>query len=186
MIMEELKKSEALLEGHFILSSGRHSGKYIQCARLLMHPDLASQAVEKIVRDIDRDSIDLVVGPAMGGVVVSYEVARQLKRPSIFVERENGEFTLRRGFKIEKGQRVLITEDVITTGKSIKEAIDLVEACGGEVVGLFCLVDRGQHDLDKYRIYSGTSINFESYSEDDCPLCKEGSKAIKPGSRNLK
>ena len=109
MIMEELKKTNALMEGHFLLSSGRHSEKYIQCARLLMHPDIAEDAVGKIVKDIDRESIDLVVGPAMGGVVVSYEVARQLGKPSIFVEREDGEFTLRRGFEIEKGQRVLVT-----------------------------------------------------------------------------
>ena len=142
MIMDELKTSGAFLEGHFLLSSGKHSEKYIQCARLLMHPEIAASAVAKIVDKINPDEIDLVVGPAMGGVVVSYEVARQLKKPSIFVEREDGEFTLRRGFEIKKGQRVLVTEDVITTGKSILEAIKVIEDHGGIVVGLFCLVDR--------------------------------------------
>lgn len=185
MIMEELKKTNALMEGHFLLSSGRHSEKYIQCARLLMHPDIAEDAVGKIVKDIDRESIDLVVGPAMGGVVVSYEVARQLGKPSIFVEREDGEFTLRRGFEIEKGQRVLVTEDVITTGKSIREAIKVVEENGGIIVGLFCLVDRKEHDLD-YKIYSGSDIEFDTYDKDSCPLCKAGVEVIKPGSRKIK
>lgn len=184
MIMEELKKTDALMEGHFLLSSGRHSEKYIQCARLLMHPDIAKDAVEKIVKNIDKDEIDLVVGPAMGGVVVSYEVARQLGKPSIFVEREEGEFALRRGFEIEKGQRVLVTEDVITTGKSIKEAIDLIEEHGGVVTGLFCLVDRKEHNLD-YKIYSGTEIEFDTYGSDDCPLCKKGVDLVKPGSRKI-
>ncbi len=185
MIIDELKESNALLNGHFLLSSGKHSGQYIQCAKLLMHPDLAEKAVAKIIDKIDKASIDLVVGPAMGGVLVSYEVGRQLGKPNIFVERENGEFALRRGFEIKKGQRVLVTEDVITTGKSIKEAIDLVEEHGGEVVALFTLVDRKEHDLD-YKIYSGTEIEFETYNPENCPLCKEGSQAIKPGSRNLK
>lgn len=185
MIKEELRESNALLDGHFLLSSGRHSGRYIQCAKLLMHPDIAEKAVKKIVNKIDKNSIDLVVGPAMGGVVVSYEVARQLGKPSIFVERENGDFTLRRGFEIKPGQRVLITEDVITTGKSIKEAIDLVESQGGKVVALFALVDRKEHNLD-YKIYSGSEIQFETYDKKSCPLCKDGSEAIKPGSRNLK
>lgn len=184
MIMEELTKTNALLEGHFLLSSGRHSEKYIQCARLLMYPDIAARAIEKIVKDIDKDKIDLVVGPAMGGVVVSYEVARQLGKPSIFVEREDGEFALRRGFEIKKGQRVLVTEDVITTGKSIKEAIDLIEKQGGEVVGLFCLVDRKEHDLD-YKIYSGIEIEFETFIREECPLCKKGIEVVKPGSRKI-
>lgn len=184
MIMEELRESRALMEGHFLLSSGRHSQKYIQCARLLMYPDVAARAVAKIVSKIDRDEIDLVVGPAMGGVVVSYEVARQLGKPGIFVEREDGDFSLRRGFAIEKGQKVLVVEDVITTGKSIKEAIELVEDHGGLVVGLFCLVDRGEHQLD-YKIYSGTEIEFDTYDKEDCPLCQEGSPVIKPGSRKI-
>ena len=186
MIMEELRKTDALMEGHFLLSSSRHSGKYIQCARLLMHPDIAKDAVKKIVKDIDKDGVDLVLGPAMGGVLVSYEVARQLGKPSIFVEREEGEFCLRRGFEIKKGQRVLVTEDVITTGKSIKEAIRLVEEEGGEVVGLFCLVDRKEHDLAlDYNIYSGTEIEFTTYTREDCPLCREGLDLVKPGSRKI-
>lgn len=184
MINEELKQSNALLNGHFLLSSGRHSGKYIQCARLLMHPELAAKAVAKIVDKIDKDNIDVVIGPAMGGVVVSYEVARQLGKPSMFLERENGEFAFRRGFEIKKGQRVLVTEDVITTGKSILEAIKTIEAHGGEVVGLFALVDRKTHNLD-YKIYSGSEIEFDTYTEDECPLCKEGIELVKPGSRKV-
>ncbi len=186
MILNELKETNALLEGHFLLSSGRHSEKYIQCARLLMHPDVAARAVKKIVNKIDSDEIDLVVGPAMGGVVVSYEVARQLGKPSIFVEREDGVFTLRRGFEIKEGQRVLVTEDVITTGKSIKEAIEVIEKNGGEVVGLFCLVDRKEHGLEKdYKIYSGMEIDFQTYTKEECPLCKQGIEVVKPGSRKI-
>lgn len=185
MISKELKETNALIDGHFLLSSGRHSGQYVQCAKLLMQPDIAEKAVAKIIKNIDSKDIDLVVGPAMGGVVISYEVARQLNKPSIFAERVNGKFTFKRGFKVEKGTKVLITEDVITTGKSIREVIDLLEELGAEIVGLFCLVDRMQHNLEEYKLYSGTKLNIETYDPDTCPYCKNGLKIDKPGSRNF-
>lgn len=185
MITNELKESNALLEGHFLLSSGRHSDKYIQCAKVLMNPAIASRAIAKIIPTIEED-IDLVVGPAMGGILVAYETARQLGVNNIFLERnsETGKFELRRGFEIKKGQKVLVTEDVITTGKSILEAIELVESNGGEVVALLSLVDRQSHNLD-YKIYSGSVINFETYDSSNCPLCKAQVELTKPGSRKI-
>ncbi len=187
MIINELKESNALLEGHFLLSSGRHSDRYIQCAKLLSHPNLAEKAVKKITDQITED-VDLIVGPAMGGILVSYEVARQLNTESIFLERnqDSGEFEVRRGFEIKKGQKVVVTEDVITTGKSILEAIKVVEAHGAEVVALVTLVDRQTHSLDNdYKIYSGTKINFDTFDKDNCPLCKENVELTKPGSRKI-
>ena len=144
MVVETLKEVGALLEGHFLLSSGRHSNRYCQCAKLLQHPDKAEKVLSIVKEKLEKDNIecDLVVGPAMGGVVVAYELGRQLGKPAIFTERENGEMTLRRGFTIEKGQRVIITEDVVTTGKSFKEAARVIEEQGGIVVAVICIVDR--------------------------------------------
>ena len=147
MLKELLKETGALLEGHFLLSSGKHSDGYVQCAKLLMYPDKAEKAIEIIAEKLKDIDFDIVVGPAMGGIIVSYELARQLGKPSIFVEREDGEMTLRRGFDIKPGQRVLITEDVVTTGKSSYEAIKVVEDNGGEVVGIACVVDRSKGDI---------------------------------------
>ena len=136
--------------------------------------------VEKI-KDLD---FDIVVGPAMGGVIVSYELARQTGKPSIFVEREDGEMTLRRGFSIEKGQKVLITEDVVTTGKSAYEAIKVVEDHGGVVVGIASIVNRSTDEI-KYPLYSAVKVDLKTYDKEDCPMCQAGSTAIKPGSRKI-
>lgn len=184
MIKDLLRETEALLEGHFLLSSGKHSDGYVQCAKLLMYPDKAEEAVKLIVEKLEDLQFDLVVGPAMGGIVVSYEIGRQTGKPSIFTEREDGEMTLRRGFSIEKGQKVLIAEDVVTTGKSSFEAIKAVEDHGGEVVGIACIVDRSQGDLG-YPIYSGVSLDLKIYDPNDCELCKNGMEVVKPGSRKL-
>ncbi|MDR7869427.1 MAG: orotate phosphoribosyltransferase [Tissierellaceae bacterium] len=184
MINNLLRETGAFLEGHFLLSSGKHSDGYVQCAKLLMHPDKAEKAVKVIVDKLEDLEFDFVVGPAMGGIIVSYELARQTGKPSLFVERENGEMTLRRGFSIEKGQRVLITEDVVTTGKSSMEAIKVVEELGGIVVGIACIVDRSKGDI-KYPLYNATKLELNVYEEDECPLCKSNIPAIKPGSRKL-
>lgn len=184
MLIDLLKETGALLEGHFLLSSGKHSDGYVQCAKLLMHPQKAEKAVALIVEKLKGLDFDIVVGPAMGGVIVSYELARQVGKPSIFVEREDGEMTLRRGFTIEKGQRVLITEDVVTTGKSAYEAIKVVEDHGGIVVGIASVVNRSKGDI-KYPLYSAVDVNLKVYDKEDCPMCKEGSIPIKPGSRKI-
>ncbi|MEW8973459.1 MAG: orotate phosphoribosyltransferase [Tissierellaceae bacterium] len=185
MLKNLLRETEALLEGHFLLSSGKHSDGYVQCAKLLMYPDKAEKAIGKIVEKLDDIDFDIVVGPAMGGIIVSYELARQTSKPSIFVEREDGEMKLRRGFTIEKGQKVLIAEDVVTTGKSSYEAIKVVEDNGGEVVGIACVVDRSNGDI-RYPIFSGIKLNLNTYEKDECPLCRENKPIVKPGSRKIK
>lgn len=188
MVVETLKEVGALLEGHFLLSSGRHSNRYCQCAKLLQHPDKAEKVLSIVKEKLEKDNIecDLVVGPAMGGVVVAYELGRQLGKPAIFTERENGEMTLRRGFTIEKGQRVIITEDVVTTGKSFKEAARVIEEQGGIVVAVICIVDRTTSKVTDYPMYSSVKLEIESYEPENCPLCKEGIPYVKPGSRNIK
>lgn len=187
MIIDILKDCEALLEGHFLLSSGRHSDKYCQCAKLLQYPDKAEKVLSVVKEQLQNVDFDIVVGPAMGGIIVAYELGRQLGKPAIFTERENGEMTLRRGFDIKPGQKVIITEDVVTTGKSFKEAAEVIKKYGGEVVGVVCIVDRSNGEkVSEYPMYSAIRLNVASYEEKQCPLCKEGIPYIKPGSRNIK
>jgi len=176
------KETGAILEGHFLLSSGRHSNRYMQCAKVLMYPDKAEKVVKEVVEKIKHLDIDVVVGPAMGGIIVAYEIGRQLNKRAIFTEREDGIMKLRRGFEIKKGERVLIAEDVVTTGKSSLEVAEVVKECGGEVVGIACLVDRTVGDVG-YPVYSALKIELETFEPDNCPLCKEGIPYIKPGSR---
>lgn len=184
MLTDILKETGALLQGHFLLSSGKHSDGYVQCARLLMYPDKAELALKLVAEKLENLDFDIVVGPAMGGIIMSYELARQMSKPSIFTERENGQMTLRRGFSLEKGQKVLIGEDVVTTGKSAYEAIRAVEDLGGEVVGIACLVDRSQGDI-KYPLYSGVSLNIKTYDGEGCPLCQAKIPIDRPGSRKV-
>ncbi len=185
MVIEQLRESGALLEGHFLLSSGRHSNRYCQCAKLLQYPDRAEKVL-RIVADKVKDlGIDMVVGPAMGGIVVAYELGRQLGVPAVFTERENGEMTLRRGFEVQKGQRVLVTEDVVTTGKSSLETIKVLQEMGAEVVGIACIVNRSTQPL-AYPLFDAVKLNIESWDPADCPLCKEGIPYVKPGSRAIK
>ncbi|MBK1813661.1 orotate phosphoribosyltransferase [Clostridium sp. YIM B02505] len=186
MVLEILKEVEALLEGHFLLSSGKHSNRYCQCAKLLQHPDKAEKVLSVVADKLSNIDFDLVVGPAMGGVIVAYELGRQMKKPAIFTERENGEMTLRRGFSIKPGQKVVITEDVVTTGKSFKEAAKVIESLGGEVVAVVCIVDRTTSKVTDYPMYSAIKLEIESYEKDECPMCKENIPYIKPGSRNIK
>lgn len=187
VIIDILKECSALLEGHFLLSSGRHSDKYCQCAKLLQYPDKAEKVLSVVADKIKDLDFDMIVGPAMGGIIVSYELGRQLKKPSIFTERQDGVMTLRRGFEIKKGQKVIISEDVVTTGKSSLEVAKLIEELGGEVVAICCIVDRRDDNTKlPYDLYSSVKIDVKSYDKDSCPLCKKGLEYIKPGSRNIK
>lgn len=189
-IRQEFEAAEAILSGHFILSSGLHSDTYLQCARVLMDPKRADKLckalAEKVTAKLGKDAIDLVVAPAMGGVVVGYEMGRQLGLETIFCERENGEFALRRGFRIEKGQRVLMVEDVVTTGKSSMEAVKCVEAAGGEVVAEASLIDRssGAHALP-FPLISLLTLDVKTYQPDALPAHLKDTQAVKPGSRWL-
>ncbi len=183
-----LKETDALLEGHFILSSGLHSEKYIQCAQLLSKPKKAKFICESLAEKIRKNfkKIDLLLSPAVGGIVIGYEIGRILNIETIFAERVNEIFSLRRGFKINKGQKILILEDVITTGKSSLECSNLVTKAGGEIVGYACLIDRsaGRTNIDK-KIISQVEIQILTYSEENLPKHLKEIKAIKPGSRNL-
>ncbi len=187
-ILQIFRESGALLEGHFLLTSGRHSDRYMQCAQVLRFPDKTARLCAVIAEKFKDEKIDLVIGPAMGGILVSYETARHLGLPSIFAEREAGKMALRRGFSIRPGEKVLVVEDVITTGGSVKEVIDVVEAQGGEVVGVGVLVDRSNGAIDfGLPLVSVLSMEVKSYQPEACPLCAAGkSDLIKPGSRNIK
>jgi len=182
MVVEHLKQSEALLEGHFLLSSGRHSNRYCQCAKLLQYPDRAAEVLSVVVEKLKNTAVDIVVGPAMGGIIVAYELGRQLGVPAIFTEREEGKMTLRRGFEVHKGERVLITEDVVTTGKSSLETIDALKEYGVEIVGIACIANRSTGDIG-YPIFEAIKLDIESWEPENCPLCKQGIPFVKPGSR---
>lgn len=184
-VLNVLNEVGALLEGHFLLSSGKHSNRYCQCAKLLMHADKAEEVLKVVSEQIKDIEFDLVVGPAMGGIIVAYELGRQLKKPAVFTERENGEMTLRRGFEILPGQRIIIAEDVVTTAKSSIEVAKLIKALGGEVVGIACIVDRTIGETP-YPLYSAAKLQIETYDKENCPLCKAGITCVKPGSRNIK
>lgn len=185
MVIEILKESGALLEGHFLLSSGRHSSRYVQCAKLMQYPQKAEKVLSLVADKLRSIDFDVIVGPAMGGIIVAYELARQLGKPAMFTERENGVMTLRRGFEIEKGQKVIISEDVVTTGKSSLETAEVIKSLGGVVVGIACIADRENTNVG-YPVYSAVRLSVESFESGECPLCKEGIPYIKPGSRLIK
>lgn len=186
-VLAEFRAAAALLEGHFILSSGRHSSNYLQCARVLMNAEraakLAFALAQKLPREL-RSEIDLVVSPAMGGIIIGHEMGRALGIDAQFLERPEGEFMLRRGFAIEPGQKVLLVEDVVTTGLSSRQAMDAVRAEGGIVLAEAALVDRsaGQADLG-VPFYPLVTLNFPVYEADQIPEELAAIPAIKPGSR---
>lgn len=184
-VLELLKESEALLTGHFLLSSGKHSDKYIQCAKLLQYPEKAAEVCEIIKEKIDADGIkvDLVVGPAMGGIIIAYELGRALGVPAIFTERQDDVMTLRRGFEIPKGANVLVVEDVVTTGKSSFETIKVIEDHGANCLGIACLADRTSGRDIGTKLYPAISLEINIYDKEDCPFCREGLELVKPGSR---
>ncbi|MBI9072316.1 MAG: orotate phosphoribosyltransferase [Melioribacteraceae bacterium] len=185
-IIEIFEKTNALLNGHFLLTSGKHSNQYFQCAQVLQYPEYTEQICEDISEYFKDFEIDTVISPAIGGIVVGLEVARQLKKKFIFAERQDGKMTLRRGFKFEKGEKVLVCEDVVTTGGSVFEVIDLVKEAGAELVGVGIIVDRSNGKV-KFGVPQTSTLQMEviTYEKDECPLCKQGLEAIKPGSRNI-
>ena len=179
-----LINAQVLQTGHFRLTSGRHSDKYMQCARVFENAKYAEPICKDVADAFRNQNIDLVIGPAIGGVIMTYEVARQLGVRSIFAERENGAMTLRRGFAIEPGSRVLVVEDTITTGGSVKEVIELIKQKGGVVVGVGSVVDRSNGTVDfGVPLHAAVAMAVVSYEETDCPLCKQGIPITKPGSR---
>lgn len=185
-ILNILKETGALLEGHFLLSSGKHSRQYVQCAQALKFPWHAEQIMKIICAKISDLKIDLIVGPAIGGIITSYEMGRQMNVETIFTERVDNTVTLRRGFTVKKGSNILISEDVVTTGKSTLEVKNLVSELGGNVLGVACIVDRrSKHEDLGVPVFSGIQLDIKIYDEKDCPLCQQGSKPVKPGSRKF-
>jgi len=194
------KEANALLEGHFILSSGNHSNRYLQSAKVLEDPKRASILAQELAKMIKQSDIevDTVCAPALGGILAGYELARALEVRSIFVERKDGSMELRRGFEVSKGEKILICEDIITTGGSAMEAAKVIEDLGGKVVAFSALANRGfckreGTDItpkDECKLpqdipfFALDDFSFEMFSPDECPMCKAGSQAIKPGSRN--
>ena len=185
-----LKKTNALLEGHFVLSSGLHSSKYIQCAKLLSFPHLAKEVCSSLAKKIQKKfkSIDLILAPAMGGVIIGYEIGKLLKKETIFCERVNGLFTLRRGFHIEKGAKVLIIEDVITTGKSSLECVKLITKSGGKLVGFASIIDRSTKKSSKIKknIISHMKIDVPTFKKNNLPEALKNTRITVPGSRFIK
>jgi orotate phosphoribosyltransferase len=176
----------ALLEGHFLLSSGLHSNRYLQCALILQHPDKAARLGAAIAALFWRDRIGVVVGPALGGVVIAHEVARALGVRSIFTERANGAMTLRRGFRVERGERALVTEDVVTTGGSTREVMDVIGSGGAVVQGVASIVNRaGSNPFAPLPFRALLDVEVPTWETDVCPLCRSGEAgpAVKPGSR---
>ena len=183
-----LKETNALLEGHFILSSGLHSPKYVQCAQLMSKPDKAKKICESLAEKISNEfeNFDVILSPAMGGIIIGYEIGRLLKKETIFSERVNGQFKLRRDFSIKKDEKVLIIEDVITTGKSSLECSKLATDFGASIVGYACIIDRSNNkSLIKDKIISQIQLNIPTYTEENLPKNLSTTKAVKPGSRNL-
>lgn len=186
MVLNTLRECGSLLEGHFLLSSGKHSDRYCQCAKLLQYPDRAARVLALVAEQVGERGATVIVGPAMGGVVVAYELARQLGLPGIFTERENGKMALRRGFELSPRDRVLISEDVVTTGKSTMETVAVIEAAGAEVIGLCCIVDRRAPGVElPFPLYSATKLNVQTFEAEGCPLCARNLPIVKPGSRKL-
>ncbi len=184
-ILQIFEKTNALLNGHFILTSGLHSKQYFQCAQVMKHPELAEKLCAQMAAEFVDQNVDLVLAPAVGGIVVAHEVARALKVPALFAEREQGQMSLRRGFEILPGQRVLVVEDVVTTGGSVKEVISLVREVGAEPIGAGCIVDRSGGTADLGVRYSALiSLQITAYQPDAPELSGLG-PAIKPGSRSL-
>ena len=185
-ILKIFKDAGALLEGHFLLSSGLHSGQYLQCARVLENPKTSEKLCRALAENFKNERINVVIGPAMGGIIVAYELARVLGARALFAERESGKMCLRRGFKLSLSDEVIIAEDVVTTGGSVKEVIEMVRAMRAQVVAVCALADRrqGKIDLGVKRI-ALLELDIKNFSADNCPLCKQGIELGKPGSRSF-
>jgi orotate phosphoribosyltransferase len=188
--LDILKKTNALIEGHFVLSSGLHSPKYIQCAKLLSFPHIAKDICSSLANKIKKNfkSIDLILAPAMGGVIIGYEIGRLLKKETIFCERVDGKFTLRRGFHIKKGSKVIIIEDVITTGKSSLECVKLITNAGAKLIGFASIIDRSTKKTlrIKKNIISHIKINIPTFKKNMLPETLKKTVITVPGSRFIK
>ena len=185
-IFEIFEKAKALLKGHFLLSSGLHSDLYFEKFQVLQHPEYVEILCQKLASLFKDDKIEVVVGPTTGGIIIAYEVAKNLKTRSIFAEAEGEGRVFKRGFSLRKGERVLIVDDILTTGKSLNEVIDLVRKHDGEIIGIGLLLDRSGGKVDfGYPLKPLAVTEVKNYSPDECPLCKKGEPLVKPGSRTI-
>ena len=191
-VLDLLRESGAMLEGHFLLSSGRHSDKYFQCAKLLQYPDRTAKAfaalADRIKADTDKLALDAVAGPAMGGIIAAWELGRQLGLRSFFTERnDEGKMSLRRGFEVKTGERIMIVEDVITTGKSFGECAAVLESYGAEIAAIACVVDRSAGSLGEipWPLYAACKVTARTWEEASCDLCRQKIPVEKPGSRKI-
>lgn len=183
-VIKILTETDVLMEGHFQLTSGRHSDKYLQCARIFQYPEHASKIAAHLAAQFSDDKIDLVIGPAIGGIILSYEMGRALGVKTIFAERDNGVMTLKRGFEIPRLSKVLVVEDVVTTGGSVKEVIELVKSHQSEVLSVAAIVDRSGGKVDfGTKFICAVRMDVMSFKPEECPLCKSGIELVKPGSR---
>jgi len=187
-MLKIFEKTGGILKGHFILTSGRHSDTYMQCAKLFVDPKASELLCKSLAEKLNGEKIDLIISPAVGGILMGYEMARQLGVNNIFAERENGAMTLRRGFTLPENANVLVVEDVVTTGGSVKEVIELVKERGCNVTAVASIVDRSNGKVDfGVKFVNLISMDVVSYEPSECPMCKEGkTPAVKPGSRGLK
>ena len=181
-LIDLLRQTGVIMEGHFLLTSGRHSGRFLQCSRLLQYPQHAARVCRQMAEPFKNERIDTVIGPAMGGIILSYETARALGARSLYAERTDDEkMVLRRGFQIEAGERVLVVEDAVTTGASVQKVIDLLTHLGAAIVGVSIIIDRTSGKLDfGLPLSSLLSMEIESFAPEDCPLCRKGISLQKP------
>jgi orotate phosphoribosyltransferase len=187
-VMKKFEQAGAIQKGHFKLTSGVHSDTYIQCAQVMQHPEFMHSLCSELGRKFRGDDIDVIVGPAIGGIIMAHVMARVLGPwvRAIFTERENGKMTLRRSFEIKEGEKVLVVEDVTTTGSSVREVMDIVKSRQGKVVGVGVLIDRSGGKVDfGIKTKKLLTIDIKTYLPEECPLCKKGIPVVKPGSREL-
>ena len=187
-VMKKFEEAGAIQKGHFKLTSGVHSDTYIQCAQVMQHPGFMHNLCSELGKKFRGDDIDVIVGPAIGGIIMAHVMAQVLGPwvRAIFTERENGKMTLRRSFEINQGEKVLVVEDVTTTGSSVREVIDIVKSRQGKVVGVGVLIDRSGGKVDfKIKTEKLLTVDIKTYLPEECPLCKKGIPAVKPGSREL-
>tara|TARA_Y100001970_G_C14221801_1_gene853144 strand:- start:2261 stop:2842 length:582 start_codon:yes stop_codon:yes gene_type:complete len=186
--LKVLKKTKALLDGHFVLSSGLHSPRYVQCAKLLSHPKISNKFVKSLASRIKKKikKIDIILSPAMGGIIIGYEIGKILNKETIFCERVNKKFVLRRGFEIKKNSKVLIVEDVITTGKSSLECVKLVKKSKAKLVGFACLINRTKNKKLKNKIISQVKLDIPTFDKSNLPKYLKEMPISKPGSRFLR
>ena len=187
-VMKKFEEAGAIQKGHFKLTSGVHSDTYIQCAQVMQHPGFMHNLCSELGKKFRGDDIDVIVGPAIGGIIMAHVMARVLGPwvRAIFTERENVKMTLRRSFEINQGEKVLVVEDVTTTGSSVREVIDIVKSRQGKVVGVGVLIDRSGGKVDfKIKTEKLLTVDIKTYLPEECPLCKKGIPAVKPGSREI-